>query len=77
MRDGRDGLLLDDPASADELRDALRRFTALDAEQRAAMGAAARTSAVATSWDAQWDKHDELFRQVAANRRAGRPAWAS
>lgn len=77
MRDGRDGFLLDDPSSPDELRGALRRFAALDAEHRAAMSAAARTSAVATSWDAQWQKHEELFSHVAANRRAGRPVWAA
>ena len=77
MVDGRDGLLLEDPASADELRGALRRFAALDGEQRAAMSAAARLSAVDTSWDAQWRRHEDLFTQVAVNRRAGRPAWAS
>lgn len=77
MRDGRDGLLLDDPASAEQLAAALRRFGGLDGAERAAMGAAARESAVATSWPAQWARHEELFARAAANRRAGRPAWAS
>jgi hypothetical protein len=63
--------------SEDELRAALRKGTPLDGERRAAMSAAARTSAVATSWDAQWQKHEELFSHVAANRRAGRPVWAA
>ncbi len=75
MRDGREGLLLDRPTDPGELRAALQTFLALPADARAAMRVAARQTAVDASWDAQWARYAELFDDVAARRRAGRPAW--
>ena len=77
MEDGREGFLLDRPQDVDAVRAALERYLALDADARAAMAAAARRSAEATSWDAIWGRYEELFAEVAAAKRAGRPAWAT
>lgn len=75
MRDGREGLLLDRPTDPEALRAALRRFLDLDPAARSAMRAAARDTAVASSWDAQWARYAALFGEVAERRREGRPAW--
>lgn len=77
MQDGRDGLLLRDPHDPAEIRAAVERFLALDDDARARMGAAAREAVVATSWDAQWKKYETLFGEVAENKRAARPLWAT
>ncbi|MBJ7330316.1 MAG: glycosyltransferase family 4 protein [Solirubrobacteraceae bacterium] len=77
MADGRDGFLLRDPHDPEEIAGAVQRFLDLSPEARRAMRAAARESVLATSWDEQWRKYDELFTEVAANRRAGRAPWAS
>jgi UDP-glucose:(heptosyl)LPS alpha-1,3-glucosyltransferase len=68
IADGEQGLLLDDPNDARELRDKLQRFLA-DRELWPALGSAARRVAERCDWDAVWSETSALYREVAAERR--------
>jgi glycosyltransferase involved in cell wall biosynthesis len=68
---GRTGLLTDDPWDVPALAEALGVLVA-SPERRAAMGAAARAAIEPYTWDRTAEQTLEVYRQVVAERAAGR-----
>jgi len=69
MTDGREGYLVGDALSVDELTVALTRF--LDQEARwPELGAAARALALQWNWDSIWRRTEDLYFEVAERKRA-------
>lgn len=64
MTDGVEGFLLNDPLSVAELSGALQRFLA-EPERWATLGQNARELALQWTWDAIWERTEQVYREVA------------